>query len=366
MRQTSYMACKPTNSANVRLSNLLKDPIWRSLFITAPSTSPKKSPVWERNVVKAHRHVHQHLWGLGLWVPLEKVKRHVYSAGKTINSTHVQDTWENIWDTEISLNKTWTQYLRLFLCDQDEAIVVNEVTVNVLIGRWKKRLSEQNWERNLKSGLCERSYLVVTANATFSIQSCALDINRSLVSGLIRQFHCKHQLLFFSYLSACSPELPLKELKLHLDPYSWAQNPTRETESYAKKHQNRNSLGGRCGGRYLPRSETFCHRGAEWLCWPKPHSYFLKLDRRERHDVKAMCWDNILCSLDGALYSSGSAEETLQYRSLTPHEWSPVCSKMSLIILKSVSGLDHSDYDGKATVVRVIINGREVAKGEWS
>lgn len=30
-------------------TDLLKEPIWRSLFITAPSTSPKKSPVWERS-----------------------------------------------------------------------------------------------------------------------------------------------------------------------------------------------------------------------------------------------------------------------------------------------------------------------------
>lgn len=30
--------------------HLLNDPIWRSLFMTAPSTSPKKSPVWERFV----------------------------------------------------------------------------------------------------------------------------------------------------------------------------------------------------------------------------------------------------------------------------------------------------------------------------
>lgn len=30
---------------NQRSSHLLKEPIWRSLFMTAPSTSPKKSPV---------------------------------------------------------------------------------------------------------------------------------------------------------------------------------------------------------------------------------------------------------------------------------------------------------------------------------
>lgn len=48
--------------------------------------------------------------------------------------------------------------------------------------------------------------------------------------------------------------------------------------------------------------------------------------------------------------------------SLTPHEWSPVCSHTSLILLKSMSGLDNSDYDGEATVVQVVINGAEVVK----
>lgn len=33
-------------------TDLLKEPIWRSLFITAPSTSPKKSPVWESSDLK--------------------------------------------------------------------------------------------------------------------------------------------------------------------------------------------------------------------------------------------------------------------------------------------------------------------------
>lgn len=40
------------------VTDLLKEPIWRSLFITAPSTSPKKSPVWERSNIKAHSHTY--------------------------------------------------------------------------------------------------------------------------------------------------------------------------------------------------------------------------------------------------------------------------------------------------------------------
>lgn len=138
--------------------------------------------------------------------------------------------------------------------------------------------------------------------------------------------------------------------------------PNKRDWVLSKKHENRKSFGGRFSGCYLPRLETFCHQGAEWLCWPKPRSYFLKLDRREQHEVEVICWDNIFFSLDGALYWSGSAAKKLQYQSLTPHEWSPVCSKMSLIILKNVSGLDNSDYDGIVTVVRVIINGGEVVK----
>ena len=36
-------------------------------------------------------------------------------------------------DVSIILSKQSTQYLRLLLCDENEAVVVNEITVNVLL-----------------------------------------------------------------------------------------------------------------------------------------------------------------------------------------------------------------------------------------
>lgn len=98
---------------------------------------------------------------------------------------------------------TWacTQYLRLLLCDKNEAIVVNEITVNVLSeGEWKKivnKTTEQPEEKkNQKPGLCNWSYLIITANAAFSIQSCTLNTKhiRSLASHPVRKlsFHKPH------------------------------------------------------------------------------------------------------------------------------------------------------------------------------
>lgn len=78
-------------------ADLLKEPICSSLLITAPSTSPKKSPVWKR-------------------------------------STRGQ-CWAKLFFFSICVDvQTWTLYLWMFLWDQNESVVVNEVTVDVLSG----------------------------------------------------------------------------------------------------------------------------------------------------------------------------------------------------------------------------------------
>lgn len=76
-------------------------------------------------------------------------------------------------------SQTCTQYLRLLLCDKNEGIVVNKITVNVLSeGRIKRLCSQNNLKINEKYESCDFSYRVIAANATFSIQSCALRTSR--------------------------------------------------------------------------------------------------------------------------------------------------------------------------------------------
>lgn len=95
-------------------ADLLKEPICSSLLITAPSTSPKKSPVWKR--------------AQGGSVELSCF---FFSFCQSIS---VSETSQTILFLSLKDVQTWTLYLWMFLWDQNESVVVNEVTVDVLSG----------------------------------------------------------------------------------------------------------------------------------------------------------------------------------------------------------------------------------------
>lgn len=85
-------------------------------------------------------------------------------------------------------------------------------------------------EHSERPEMCDFSHLVIAANGALSIQGSALRTKHKRFG-----FHTSRSVLitwsrwlFLSYLSASSPELPLKELELHLDSDSWAQKPKRE------------------------------------------------------------------------------------------------------------------------------------------
>lgn len=59
----------------------------------------------------------------------------------------------------------------MILCDKNEAVVIDEIAVDVLSGR---EVMVKCLHQRAEVGCVKQCYLAVTADATFPIQGCAL------------------------------------------------------------------------------------------------------------------------------------------------------------------------------------------------
>lgn len=196
-------------------ADLLKEPICSSLLITAPSTSPKKSPVWKRSTGGS-------------------VELSCFFFSPICQSISVSETSQTILFLSLKDVQTWTLYLWMFLWDQNESVVVNEVTVDVLSGGEHTDLvNETKKKTNLKSEFRDCTYVIITADDTFPVQSRALQTEK--YSVVVCSVYSDWQTETWPHLSARRPELPLEELQLHLDPDSCDRETTDTSESTAEE-----------------------------------------------------------------------------------------------------------------------------------
>lgn len=115
-----------------------------------------------------------------------------------------------------------TQYLRLLLRDQDEAVVVDEIAVNILAKRSKRSNVDATGSDHDEKLERRGTFLTWLSQLMLHFPSRAVHctqntsgfaVTRLVTSVLFPSSSC----LLVRYLSASSPELPLEELELHLD-----------------------------------------------------------------------------------------------------------------------------------------------------
>lgn len=92
---------------------------------------------------------------------------------------------------------------------------------------------KQKKKNNLKSEFRDCTYIIITADDTFPVQSRALQTEKYTV--VVCSVYSDWQTETWPHLSARRPELPLEELQLHLDPDSCDRETTDTSESTAEE-----------------------------------------------------------------------------------------------------------------------------------
>lgn len=139
-------------------------------------------------------------------------------------------------------------------------------------------------EHSEKPEMCDFSHLIIAANGALPIQSSALCTKHKWFGFHSSRsvHHMNHMKPVVVSLPVCKQSRTSSERTRASSGFQQLSTKTKTWEIVSKFeiHEDNFFLKWWFRGCYLPQWETSCHPWAEWQCWPRPHFYFPKLERR--------------------------------------------------------------------------------------